>query len=575
MVELNRGDRKQLLSFLEKLPDMRDERRRRQVLIDAGLNGLVDRIEVAGAPGVAAREIVECLCGYGRESLTSFLQEVRGLVGMENQAFLDRLLEKYRAIDADGEARSDFPGGKPRQRLPAKGLAQRLQRESLERELAAYQREFEAIDKQCRRERNPVEKNALEEQRIDLLAEIRHADAQLQELGVAGERERAGELIEIVRPAFQKHPKAILLAYRHALPRPSIFGGNPCELTLETLVEDLQLRSGGETYTPVQKFAGYLLAERCLADERQARLQAWIREEIEPLSPLLEEIERAKRNRDRQGHPCLLVAVSKREGKYVAEAWIVSHPEDYDSNQPSPCCERIQVGDQTEWTTDRTLKNMPALLRQFCDVCAKKYCEKLIRRIHAFLPAESIGHRVEAWSSYEEEGELSMTFGEGYEVVVRCSERLRGRTQDILRWREKGKNMKQYLCRPAAEVFVSGNDVKPKSLLNRLRLETSIAVKLAIADRQKELGSLLLKSGIPLAVWIRHTLPDRAGRSAAIDALLEECSELRALPERVKSTRQKAGEEDEPERHVGCHIALLWDDPDLVPPKPLLGQQSL
>lgn len=89
---LSQDDRRQLLSLLEGLPEMRDEQRRYQLLTDAGLGNLADRIDLTGANAAAAREIVSALCGYGRESIVALLQEVRGRVGEGHKDFLDRLL---------------------------------------------------------------------------------------------------------------------------------------------------------------------------------------------------------------------------------------------------------------------------------------------------------------------------------------------------------------------------------------------------------------------------------------------------------------------------------------------------
>ena len=78
---------------------MAGERSRRQLLEDAGLGALAQRINVSGTPTVAAREVVDRLCRHGRiapeqEALEALLLVVRELVGLDGQAFLDRLLTK-------------------------------------------------------------------------------------------------------------------------------------------------------------------------------------------------------------------------------------------------------------------------------------------------------------------------------------------------------------------------------------------------------------------------------------------------------------------------------------------------
>ena len=95
MVALNSSDRKKLISLLASLPEMRDERSRRQFLINinAGLGKIADRLDLSGAPSTVAGEIIEVLSN-DRESFASLLSTVRELVGAEHQRFLDRLLER-------------------------------------------------------------------------------------------------------------------------------------------------------------------------------------------------------------------------------------------------------------------------------------------------------------------------------------------------------------------------------------------------------------------------------------------------------------------------------------------------
>ena len=450
-------------------------------------------------------------------------------------------------------------------------LARQLKRDSLEKELVARQRDFEAVDKKYRRETNPAEKNALKDQRDDLLVKIQDLDEQLQDLGFAREQ----ELIEILQSAYQQCQDAILLAYRCSIPSRQILASNTRELSLSQLIVNLQLLGNGETHTPLHKFIGFLLFDQRPESDRKERLRTWIREELEDLSPLLAEVEQEKQNREREENPYLLVAISKREAQYVAEAWIISHPEDYDSSQSVSGCHQIKIDGKAQWSTDPTLANMPALLRQFRDSCVENHCERSVGQIHIFVPSELISHGIDTWKSdADEDDELSMTFGERYEVIVRYSERLGSKTESILKWREKGQKMKQRLPEPASCVFLPGDCATPKRLLKQLIADSAIAVKVTSTTQLTELGKLLLKSGIPLAVWIRNTMPN-VDCPTELDYLLGACPELQTLPGRVHSTRLEAFDEDEPDSHVGRHLALLWDDPDLVPPKQLLTQRNL
>ena len=448
-------------------------------------------------------------------------------------------------------------------------LVRRLERESLEQELEARQRDFKDVDRKYRWERNPADENALKNQRDDLLDKIKDIENRLQKLGIA----RKQELIEILQPTYQQRQYVILSAYRSSLPPRQIFTDNPSELSLSQLIVNLHLLVNGEPYIPIHKFIGFLLLDQHPEFELKEQLRTWIKEDIEDLTLLLAKVEQEKQDCQEQENPYLLVAISKRESQYMAEAWIIDHPKDYDRSQASGC-QQIKINEKAEWPTDQRLTNMPALIRQLRDSCVKHHCEKSICQIHIFLPSELISHSVDTWKSDEDEDEeFSRTFGENYEVMVRYSERLRGKTEAILKWREKGRKMKQQLHQPASHVFLPGNNSRPKSLFNQLTAETTIAVTLTSPARQKELG-LLLRSGIPLALWIRNTMP-HVDCPSVLDRCLGGCQALQTLPSQVKATRREAFDEDEPNKHVGRHLALLWDDPDLVPPKQLLTQQNL
>ena len=117
MVELSRDDRKQLLSLLERLPEMREERSRRLLLANAGLEDISGRLDVSGPPATAVSEIVDFLCKYGRkererEALAFLLLETLGLVGLEQREFIVDLLAKYQMTRAT-KVRSPVPPPSP------------------------------------------------------------------------------------------------------------------------------------------------------------------------------------------------------------------------------------------------------------------------------------------------------------------------------------------------------------------------------------------------------------------------------------------------------------------------------
>ena len=126
MVNLTTDERQQLVVLLQYLPELANEKSRREVLENAGLRQLLPMIDLSGTSFIAANSIISYLSNYGRlsydnETLGLFLNSIKNLVGVEQQAFLDRLLIKHNmmtpmAISSDvsqwrgDETAADVPG---------------------------------------------------------------------------------------------------------------------------------------------------------------------------------------------------------------------------------------------------------------------------------------------------------------------------------------------------------------------------------------------------------------------------------------------------------------------------------
>lgn len=100
MVNLEVEDRKQLITLLKDIPELATERSRQQILELAGLKQLAPMLDISGAPFIAISDIVSYLSNYGRltydnDALGLFLNTLKSLVGVQQQAFLDILLTKY------------------------------------------------------------------------------------------------------------------------------------------------------------------------------------------------------------------------------------------------------------------------------------------------------------------------------------------------------------------------------------------------------------------------------------------------------------------------------------------------
>lgn len=100
MANLEEADLKQLTTMLSEIPELETDRGRRQMLELAGLKSKARDIDVSGSTAMAVREIVRYLSQFGyltfeNDSLGMFLNTIKGVTGIKQQKFLDKILNKY------------------------------------------------------------------------------------------------------------------------------------------------------------------------------------------------------------------------------------------------------------------------------------------------------------------------------------------------------------------------------------------------------------------------------------------------------------------------------------------------
>jgi hypothetical protein len=451
-------------------------------------------------------------------------------------------------------------------------LARRIEKERLEKDLAARQKDYEGVANKLRWETNPVEQNSLQAKVDKLIDEIEQIEQKLDKIKTSSQ----GEIIKILQPYYFNEEKLqIQKAYRLSLPERLIDEELPS--SLESLIGNLQWPQQEENYSFLEKFVGNLLLNQDLRNELKQELNKWAEENIKNCCPLLlVQLKQEQQQRWQQCYPGLLVAISEREGSYVVEAWLIKNIAQYQQYASSDC-EQLTINKQAEIPTDETLKNVPELLKNLIAQSFDK-CQKYLKQIHIFLPSKFMNYAVDWWQNWQNNGEgcdnYSTTIGEDYEVLLRCSERLRGKSPPVIKWRDKANILRTKLSHPAGQIFVLGNSNNPKSLFKQLKLdEQAIAVKITAVFQQKEPGTLLWQAAVPLALWIRQQLP-QISNQLVLDELLKDCL-LQALPNQVKSKRVDALDWEHPESHVGRHLCLLWDDPNLLPPEQLLTPNNL
>ena len=103
MVSLNTNDYRKLITILQNLSILSNERERRLILELAGLKSILSLLDISGSPFVSTSEIVSFLSKYGRldkdyESLGVFLNTIKEYIGAEQKQFIDTLLIRYKMM---------------------------------------------------------------------------------------------------------------------------------------------------------------------------------------------------------------------------------------------------------------------------------------------------------------------------------------------------------------------------------------------------------------------------------------------------------------------------------------------
>lgn len=195
------------------------------------------------------------------------------------------------------------------------------------------------------------------------------------------------------------------------------------------------------------------------------------------------------------------------------------------------------------------------------------YLHKEDLALEFFMPAELVHLPVERWPKKPFHG-VEAALGEDHPVMVRSLDRLERRALH-------GRWQQQWRFGVGA-----GEDFRihwfPDDQRSRLRTDPPAVVVLSsppgpIGARggSDELAQAL-RAGAGVVVWDRRECLDPAFREELTHVLSR--SDLRRLPTVVQTLRIRAWNGDAGEGSaVGCHLALLWDDPFRLPVAPGSG----
>lgn len=180
-------------------------------------------------------------------------------------------------------------------------------------------------------------------------------------------------------------------------------------------------------------------------------------------------------------------------------------------------------------------------------------------RIEIFLPFKSLDLRPDTWLI--EDDFDTYPLGQQYPVVIRVLERLGYKNKKYAYaelWKKKWRQ--QHITQLSEEGLICC-ELPLDEISRTLATEEKLGIRCIspIKNHPKKLNVLIMRRGLPIALWFREKLENCSG-TESYQRLLE--TSLRDLPQELRHTRNA---EPDNEKHLARHINLIWDDPTKLP----------
>ena len=265
----------------------------------------------------------------------------------------------------------------------------------------------------------------------------------------------------------------------------------------------------------------------------------------------------------------LLITVRRKQDleAFVVNGWLIP------DNAVRDGAKRFQALDidPTQKGKDCDLSQMPQVVDELVQLSLDYMVGKQFDlTIEIFLPLDYLHEGIDVWKIVDLDDEIPI--GTRYRVLVRTYERLTPRylKERLNNWYKNWHRVKGYGdSTPGLE-----NDfehLQDYTAFNSKRLENNLTQKLGLKltcglleEHRQDVIKAVHRSATPIAIWSRCCLL-HLDQVTEINALIAS-SPLVGLAEAVLQKRKAADLEDEPEMHLGKHLAVLWEDPYRLTP---------
>ena len=477
-------------------------------------------------------------------------------------------------------------------------LAEQLELKRKQDDLADRERDYATVVEQLRLEGDAPRRNQFERQLEGLLQKIKQLETEIIDLQQVIQQGRIQSASDALHNILQIHKSCfadMLVACQWIFEMRKYVPTSEPTGSQEIIPELLKIQKGrSQQHSALEQFAAHLMS--CSQNSALLiALQTWGEQHSNSWTGVRKAIEDQQKQQIQNAQPVVMAKISlgeiesaksQVENYYRFDAWLIHDKEQYKTQQQKfdsfselishyfakyftkSMETEIRLTGEEAYPIADLISHLPQLLTRILEEVSSRFTND--PEIHIFLPLELMNLNVDCWL-LDDEDEFPVLLGHDYKVVLRCNERVQRNYRQRPRWVRKWQQQQSLLQNKSFEVFKAADDSDLDALSAALHEvedeDTTIGLKVTQAPSQAQpdkLFRLLFKSGLPLAIWGRCDLLEPTNE-AELDRVLQACC-LESLPSVVKKERYQSRTKNQ-DCHIGHHLSLLWDDPDLLPPK--------
>ncbi len=349
-------------------------------------------------------------------------------------------------------------------------------------------------------------------------------------------------------------------------------GGNPN--SLKEILENLaDIPQKNYNQIPIIQFIARLLKSENIPKQSADKLRQWGKENSNNFSELLTETSSEHKSYEQQEdtQPYLIVKIDlsqqyyqKSNHNYLVSAWFIADARNYDylrNNETCKLLRNVEDGAESEKSVF-SIEDVPKLLESFLSQLIQYSTESYRQPIIVFfLPHQLLNYEIERLE-IQDDDDLPIPIGSEYCVIFRSVKRLK-KYRHREKWVRKWKTIKDYCETMCSHKFTSSNLGDWEELYSHLEQIDALALKLN-QPPYRDILKVIDRTAIPITLWLRKSDFKQINFQGELDKLLD--CQINDLPEKVKQQRLQAFPQTNKQEHIGHHLALLWEDPYLLPP---------